>query len=51
MIYNWQVVIDSAPRPMPPEVSETLPPVAEGDETEEEKRKLTILKIALQSAI
>ncbi|KAK3722076.1 hypothetical protein QZH41_019820 [Actinostola sp. cb2023] len=34
-----EVMIDSVPRPMPPEVLETLPSVAEGDETEEEKRK------------
>jgi hypothetical protein len=35
-----QVVIDETPRPMPPEVSGTLPPVDEGDEEEAEKRKL-----------
>lgn len=35
-----EVVIDNAPRPMPPEVSGSLPAVAEGDEEEAEKRKL-----------
>ena len=48
---NEEVVLDQTPRPIPPEVTGTLAPVAEGDEVEGELRQRNTMLKNLESLL